>query len=243
MAITGARARARAEITAEITATARRHLASHGAAGLSLRAVARDLGMVSSAVYRYVASRDELLTTLIIEAYDALGETAEQAAAATVDEPPLDRFVAVACAVRQWAVEHRHEYALVYGSPVPGYAAPGDTIEPAARVTLALVGVVVDAHRAGVLHPPPGSPVELSPAVLDDLAAIRSAVTPHPSGADPAGTDLADEVVVRLVAAWTQMFGLVSFELFGQTRNVINDHEGLFRATVTTMAAQLGLAR
>ena len=102
--IKGARERARAEITAEITAEARRQLAVDGAAGLSLRAVARELGMVSSAIYRYVASRDELLTLLIIEAYDALGAAVERAVAASAGEPAADRFVAAARAVRRWAV-------------------------------------------------------------------------------------------------------------------------------------------
>ena len=73
--------RVREELTLQIIATARRHLATEGAAGLSLRAVARELGMASSAVYRYVASRDELLTLLIVDAYDALGEAVERAEA------------------------------------------------------------------------------------------------------------------------------------------------------------------
>src|SRR6202046_3771698 len=74
-----ARERARAELTREIKQEARRQLAASGAQGLSLRAVARELGMVSSALYRYFPSRDELLTALIIDAYDALGEAAEAA--------------------------------------------------------------------------------------------------------------------------------------------------------------------
>ena len=75
--VTSLRARVRAELTAEIKETARRHLAAEGAANLSLRAVARDLGMVSSALYRYFASRDELLTALIVDAYNSMGEAAD----------------------------------------------------------------------------------------------------------------------------------------------------------------------
>ena len=113
--------------------------------------------MVSSGIYRYVASRDELLTMLIIEAYDALGATVEDAARRRRGaQPPADRFVAAARAIRAWALANPHEYALVYGSPVPGYAAPADTIGPASRVTLALVGIVVDAHRAGLDRPARG---------------------------------------------------------------------------------------
>src|SRR4051812_28648339 len=112
---TTARARARAELTREILASAQRQLAEVGAAGLSLRAVARDLGMVSSAVYRYFSSRDELLTVLIVDAYDSVGDAAEAAAAAARGSTE-SRFVTVATAIRRWAVEHPHDYALIYGS-------------------------------------------------------------------------------------------------------------------------------
>src|SRR4051812_14415371 len=120
------RARVRAEMTDEIKELARRHLATDGA-NLSLRAVARDLGMVSSAIYRYFPSRDDLLTALILDAYNALGETAEKAVSAVPADAHATRWLAVASSVRGWAVEHPHEYALIYGSPVPGYRAPEDT--------------------------------------------------------------------------------------------------------------------
>lgn len=122
-----ARDRARAEITAEILDAARQHLAREGAAALSLRAVARDVGMVSSAVYRYVPNRDALLTMLIIDAYDSLGAVVEKAESAVAREERLGRFLAICHAVRGWALAHPHEYALIYGTPVPGYAAPEDT--------------------------------------------------------------------------------------------------------------------
>jgi AcrR family transcriptional regulator len=231
-AVKGARERARVEITGEIVAEARRQLAVHGASALSLRSVARELGMVSSAVYRYVASRDELLTLLIVEAYDSLGAAAERAASRSTGNPPVERFVTVATAIRRWARAHPHEYALVYGSPVPGYAAPPDTIAPAARVSLALAGVVVDAHHEARLRRPPGPPIEIPPALAADLAAV----------AGEFGADLDDEVTARLIAAWTQLFGLVGFELFGQTHGLITAHTELFTATTTAMAHFVGLA-
>src|SRR3712207_1688537 len=143
------RDRVRAEVTAEITAVARRQLAEVGAAGLSLRAVAREVGMASSAVYRYFASRDELLTRLIIDGYDALGAAAEDA-----DDPeaaPQERWLEVCRAVRTWARTHPHEYALLYGSPVPGYAAPRDTVPAAARVGVVLGRILGDAASSGAL--------------------------------------------------------------------------------------------
>lgn len=205
----GVRARARAELTRAVVATARRHLAEVGPANLSLRAVARELGMVSSAVYRYVPSRDDLLTLLIVDAYDALGDAAEKAEARVPRADLHGRFVAVARAVRAWALEHPHEYALVYGTPVPGYAAPQDTIAPATRVTRLLVGVLADAVAAGVYDPAAAPTVP--PAVHRALAPVRASV---PDG-------IPDDLLVRGLTAWSTMFGAVSHELFGQFHNVL----------------------
>jgi AcrR family transcriptional regulator len=122
-----ARERARAELTREIKEEARRQLAVAGVGGLSLRAVASELGMVSSALYRYFPSRDDLLTALIVDAYNALGDAAEQAIAGPA--AARERWIAAWHAVRDWARSNPHEYALIYGSPVPGYRAPDDADE------------------------------------------------------------------------------------------------------------------
>src|SRR6266487_1323800 len=140
-----ARERTRAEITREIMNAARRHLATEGASGLSLRAIARELGMSSSAVYRYVASRDELLTRLIVAAYEALASAVEAQEAAAARNDLAGRWAAVCRAVREWALANPNEYALIYGTPVPGYVAPPATIAPAARVSSVLLGILADA--------------------------------------------------------------------------------------------------
>jgi AcrR family transcriptional regulator len=230
------RQEARARITGELMAAARRQLAEVGAAGLSLREVAREIGMVSSAVYRYVESRDELLTRLIIESYDALGATAERASAAAAAASPdadLDRWVATAHAIRRWSLDHPHEHLLLYGSPVPGYAAPEDTIGPATRVTFALVGIVGDAAAAGRLAPPAGPPADVSPEFANELATL-AAVIEHDVLAIP-------DTALAVLTAWTQMFGLIGFEITNQTRNMVMDHTALFDATVRRLAHHLGL--
>src|SRR5258708_35415158 len=118
------RARVRAEMTAEIKAIARQHLQTDGA-NLSLRAVSRDMGMVSSAIYRYFSSRDELLTALILDAYNSLADTVEAADASVTDRTWLrDRWLASARAVRSWAMTTPAEYALLYGRPGPGLRRP-----------------------------------------------------------------------------------------------------------------------
>ncbi|WP_369193963.1 TetR/AcrR family transcriptional regulator [Streptomyces djakartensis] len=222
----GARARARIEVTAAIKDEARRQLAAEGAARLSLRAVARELGMASSALYRYFPSRDDLLTALIIDAYDSLGEAAEAAHAAVADTGPRQRWIAVCEAVRGWALAHPHEYALIYGTPVPGYTAPETTVPAAARVGLLLIGIVRDAHRGTGLALP-SLPAELRPE------AERMAADLAP--------DLPPGVVTLLVAAWAQLYGLVGFELFGQFHRVVEDREAFFRHAAGQLAQGVGL--
>src|SRR3954447_20033614 len=196
-----ARERVRAELTEEITRIARRQLATEGAAGLSLRAIAREMGMASSAIYRYFASRDELLTALIIDGYNAVGEAVERADASCPPDDHRQRWLAVCRAVREWAVAHPHEYALLYGSPVPGYQAPEDTIGPALRDTVVYVRILSDAHQAGTLKY--SGPVEK--ALAEARSRARAAIQ----------TDVPDEVLIRGLTAWAALFGTVSFEIFG----------------------------
>jgi AcrR family transcriptional regulator len=216
-----ARARARAELTAAIKDVARRHLAEEGAAALSLRAVARELGMASSAVYRYFASRDELLTALIVDSYDSLGAYVEAADAAgvTADGDDLaERWLEACRAVRRWALDNPQEYALIYGSPVPGYRAPQDTIGPATRAPAVMAaGLRVAAAQglfaaAGPAPPGPGGPplVPLPPGLAADMEALGPFFGGVPS-----------DVAARALVAWSAVFGMVTFELFGQYDNVI----------------------
>ncbi|MGW2177688.1 TetR/AcrR family transcriptional regulator [Streptomyces sp. NPDC001732] len=226
--VRGARERARIEVTAAIKDEAKRQLAAEGAAKLSLRAVARELGMASSALYRYFPSRDELLTALIVDAYDAVGETAEAAHRAAVAEaaPHLARWTAVARSVRDWALAHPHEYALIYGSPVPGYTAPQATIGPAARVGHVLIRVVTDAYRSDGIALPP---------LAEDLRAEAGRL------AAEFAPGLPPEVAAPLIAAWSQLFGLVSFEVFGQFHKVVEAREVFFREAVAELARSVGL--
>jgi AcrR family transcriptional regulator len=225
-----ARARARAELTAEIKEMARRELAEQGSAGLSLRAVARELEMSSSAIYRYFASRDELLTALIIDAYDGLGDAAERAEVRVERDDFADRWFAIGRAVRRWARRNPHEYALIYGSPVPGYRAPQDTVGPASRVGVLMADLLRDAAAAGALGPV-GSAGALAPKLAADIAALREWVF----------TGVPERYVLPAIMAWTHVFGLVNFELFGQYENVITARDQFFDHALAALAAALGL--
>jgi AcrR family transcriptional regulator len=231
---TGLRARVRAELVKEIKQEARRQVAQAGAPALSLRAVARELGMASSAIYRYFPSRDELLTALIIDAYDAIGAATEAADAACGRQDFAGRWRAGCNAVRNWALEHPHEYALVYGSPVPGYRAPKDTIGPASRVTLALAAVVRDAAAAGALRDPfvPQCAPALSTAAAIEAERLGPVAIPG----------VPEDAILRALVAWTQLFGIVSFELFGHLAGVVEDINALFEQSVIDICAFVGIA-
>ena len=225
--VTSARERIRTEVTAEITAAARRQLAEVGAAGLSLRAVAREVGMVSSAVYRYFPSRDDLLTRLIIDGYDDLGAAAEAA-----DDPaatPLERWLAVCRAVRHWARQHPHEYALLYGSPVPGYRAPQDTVPAASRVGVVLGRILGDAARSGAL---PEAAGERDPGLVSDEA-VAVLGGEHPS--------LDDTVRTRALLAWSAVYGTISFELFGHFVGSVEDGDRYFDRAMGNLGGLIGL--
>lgn len=229
------RERARLQTMAEILRIGRAHLASEGAAALSLRAVARDLGVVSSAVYRYVASRDDLLTLLLVDGYDSLGDAVDAALASVPgDVPPDDprpRFLALGRAVRGWARSEPATYALLFGAPVPGYRAPQDsTTGPGTRVPRALIGIAADAHAAGVLTVVQDE--EPSAGLAGGLEVIRAEF----------GVDLPDSVLVRGVLAWAALFGLVSFEVFGQYGpDGLGDPEALFERHLAVLADDVGL--
>ena len=223
-----ARAIARAELTRAILGRARDQLADVGPAALSVRAVARDLGMASSAVYRYFPSRDALLTALIVEGYDDLGAAVEDADAGVRTRALDQRWRAMCHAVRDWARAEPHRYALLYGSPVPGYAAPDDTIASASRVSLALLALVRDAQVAGRA---PVDGLRVSTAEQASIAPVRAFT-------DPA---LDDSHATRALVAWATLFGTVSLELFGHMYRGVLDYDAHFAHIVDQLAADLGL--
>lgn len=213
----GVRARRRAAVEAEVLRIGREHLARHGAAALSLRAVARDLGVASSAVYRYLDSRDELLTRLIVAAFSSLADSVD----AALDQlprraAPSRRFRTIADATRAWARCNPHEYALIYGSPVPGYHAPPErTIPAGTRVTDRLVEV---------LRAMP----DLPPETQRDRRALGTG-----PGDGPAQLAVRPGDLRRGITGWNLVIGSISAELFEQYGpDIPADPDAFFAAAV-----------
>ncbi|WP_280235843.1 TetR/AcrR family transcriptional regulator [Nocardia cyriacigeorgica] len=230
--MTTPRARARAQTMEDIKRIARTQLATEGAAALSLRAVARELGVVSSAVYRYVRSRDELLTLLVVDGYDALGDAVDAAVAAAPADSAA-RLRAAAHAVRDWALAEPAWYGLLFGTPVPGYAAPADqTVTPGTRVIATLLRLIASAHRDGALTEPASTPI--SPATITDFTRIR----------DEFDIELPDGLLARALVLWSALFGAVSFDVFDMYGSgTFTDRGEVFDLQLTGWLELLGLHR
>src|SRR5262249_13079310 len=138
----------------EIKAVARGQMARDGNSSLNLRAVARELGMTPSALYRYFPSRDAILTALITDAYDSVGQAVEEAVAAAPEDDTCSAILVGVHTFRRWALDHPQEYGLIYGTPVPGYEAPPEeTLQAAMRtsdVLLSLLRRGLDQGRISV---------------------------------------------------------------------------------------------
>jgi AcrR family transcriptional regulator len=226
------RARARDDLTRRIVESGRRQLGEVGAAALSLRAVARELGMASSAVYRYVATRDDLLTRLIVEAFDSVGEAAERADAQVERDDHVARWRAVCHGVREWALVNPHEFALVYGSPVPGYVAPPQTLAAAVRSARVMGSLLRDAVTVGA-QPLSGLQGPRDAAVRADLGNLAASdVFEMPVAGPPAEQEALLGLVAAGLAAWQQLFGCLVLELSGHLVGVVVDTDAWFEELV-----------
>jgi len=214
---------ARTENIERIKRLALEQLAESGAASLSLRAIARELNLVSSAIYRYYASRDELITALIVDAYEDLAVVLEQVGAPD-RRGPRRRWTETCHALRDWAVAAPHRFGLIYGSAIPGYAAPGDTIVPAGRVIRALVTPALEGT-------PPPAPRPAGRALTAQLVA----------SADGLALDVEPETMLALTAAFTRLIGVLTLELNGHFVGGFEPADALFAALVDREADALGL--
>lgn len=228
-----ARARARLELTQDIKRLALEQLRTEGAGALSLRAVSRELGMVSSALYRYFGSRDELLTALIVDAYAELAEAVGGAAAAAGAGQFLQRWRAACRTMRGWARDEPHRFALIYGSAIPGYRAPADTIGPATAVMTAFSSIVDDAARTGALAGTGRQEraAELDPVLAAQLVQVGQVLGEHIPG----------PVLASLAGAFGQLVGLINLELAGHLVGGSEPADALFARIVDEAAARLGL--
>lgn len=213
---------AHAEQRQRIIAVARDHLIREGAAQLSLRKVIKEVGMVSSAIYRYFPNRDALLTALIVEGYQNL---ARDLGEVTAPEPEV-RFRELCARLIAWGRAHPQVFALIYGSPVSGYAAPADTIEPAARVVAPFLEAVAAGESAGDLATHSVESEALAAQAADLVAASGVTLTPG--------------AAVGAVEAFTLLVGALTLHLGGHFIGTFDPFEPLADRLVATAARLAG---
>ncbi|MFD8280106.1 TetR-like C-terminal domain-containing protein [Streptomyces solisilvae] len=217
---------------AVIKTTARQLLVKLGAGGLSLDAVARDSGLALSEVKAVYPHRDDLLTALLIDAYDDSAAAMEQADAAAREAGASAgaRLLAATRALRRWSFANPGEFTLVYGSPVPDYHAPQDTVPPASRTPAVLAGIVRSALEAGELTAPrrevPGPPLLLPEAVQ------LFGGTPEAPYAD---------LIERGIVLWSNLIGLLVFQVFSRTHDSVRDEAAFFDYAIAVAAEGIGL--
>ncbi|MGZ1490639.1 TetR/AcrR family transcriptional regulator [Brevibacterium sediminis] len=209
------RQRARIETEAQITAIGNRMIDDEGVDGLSLRAIARELGVVSSAVYRYVKSRDELLTILIRDAFMQIADAVDEA---------LDghrRVETLALAMLEWSRRHPSRWALIYGTPIADYEAPREeTVVPGTRIMVTLAELVAeirdDAEAATEGDAKPRGSAAKSVQDGKERRGMEAALQPLRDGLAELGLDYDDHVILETITIWVAVIGLINGLRFGQ---------------------------
>ncbi len=218
------RARYRAATREEAKGIALRQLAAGGGEAVSLNAIGKEMGVSGPALYRYFASRDALLTELIVDAYGDLAATMEAADAVARGDGAAARARGFAAAIRAWALAQPHRYLLLYGTPVPGYVAPAGTVALAQRA----LAPILDALAA---LPLPATETDPRLSTLDAQFAARARETDQ---------QIPGSVLRRGITWWTRLHGLLSLEIEGHFAGMGFDPALLYDAEVDALLDAAG---
>jgi AcrR family transcriptional regulator len=226
------RARQRQATVAEIKTLARRQLAEHGTGAVNLRAIARQMGTASSALYRYFASHDELISALCADAYDAVADAMAAARDAVPAAEHARRWRALCDAYRRWSLDNPADFALIFGTPLPGYRAPGPATGPAAsRFTAVPLEAFAAAVAAGAADPARTQiPAGLPPGTLLQDLLGRGRLTG------------ASHLAAIAITAWASILGYLVTEIFGSLHQLITDPGRLWDAHLRTVMLGMGFA-
>lgn len=224
------RERTRAATIAEIKDLAWQQLAEVGAAALSLRGIAAQMGMTSSALYRYFASRDELLSELVVDGFSSLADALETAEADLDEEAGSERWPQLAGAQRRWALDHPTEYALIFGSPVPGLDSESEECHAQMKRGVNVLFRCMMSGLARGQFDPNAMEETTTPGLRKRLGQWRAQL----------GFDLPPAALAGCLFAWTQLHGAVSLELFGHLPPQMLPADELFDQQMRQVVAVLG---
>ena len=206
-------------------------MADGGPGAITLRAIAREMGMTANAVYSYFPTRDDLVTALIRDVYGDLADVLTEARDSRPENDPSGRILAWASAFREWSLTHTEGFRLIYGDPIPGYRAPagGPAPEAEQRVCAVLTGLAASARpEAMAAHDGDGFDwADFDPTLVAEVRALFP--------------DLSPAVLAIALRMWGHLHGLVSLEILGHLRTLTTDPDKLYRSEVNQMIRGLGL--
>lgn len=203
-----------------------RQLDEGGPEALNLRAIARELGIVASGMYRYVPDRNALVTLLIVDAYEDLARAVRESD--DVHAGPRTRLHTLVATMRGWALDHPRRWALIYGTPLPEYQAPPEqTLAPGTAVAVLFLHLAAQS--------------DLQPSTLDDPPApLKSEFA---AIADEQGVDISPAILERAIEAWISVLGLINAEAFGYLgTEPFSDFDAVAKRIVDRIGDSLGLS-
>lgn len=239
------RERGREETDREIRQQARALLVSQGPQAVTLRAIARELGITAPALYRYYTSREDLLEHLRMDVCADLADELTGDLRRVPDEEVVGQVLAICRGFRRWALAHPQEFTLVFASPAesdslyPGTVQPLEpSSDPFGRIFLTVAGRVLTTLR---LNTPPDDSVP--PALRDDLAKFRTSLleTVADTGFEVDAEKLGVGTAYAILRFWVRLYGQVALEVFGRFPFAVSDPEPLFESMLLDVAADVGL--
>lgn len=217
----------------EIKDTARRLMAELGSQGISVRGIAREIGMTAPALYHYYASLDDLITALIVDAFNALADAVEQGSQQSNEagQSISEQIMAAAHAYRRYALDHPADFQLIYGSPIPGYEAPAEITVPAsARTSEAFTRLIYTGIESGEI---------VVPAQYHSIPEKTREVTRLYAGDDTPETLM---LALHLTSiGWVPLHGFVMLELFGHLEPVVGDTDAFFDMQLRNTFRSMGM--
>jgi len=219
------------ETQATIKAFARQQMAEEGTAAISLRGIGRAMDMTAPALYRYYPTRDDLITALIVDGFNGLADALEAADVALAGQSLPEHLFGLLVAYRGWAIEHRVDFQLVYGNPIPGYVAPREVTVPAVvRTFVPIVRLMEMLLQSGDLVPQP--PYDSIPAVIEQHEQNLIA-----EGGYPIRT-LAYHLTM---IGWTQVHGIIVLEMYEHLGPNVGDVDQFYATTIRALLTSMGM--
>lgn len=206
-------------------------MAQVGGAALSLRAIARELGMTAPALYRYFDSRDALITALIVDAYRSVGDALEAARKSKPADEAGEQLLATLVAYRAWALAHPQDYALVFGTPLPDYQGPVDQVLPLAKRAFDIFVEIFEAgEKTGPLKP--------SAAYATPPRETQKKLTAWRKNY---GYSCSTKALHLALVSWGRTHGLITLELFHFFEPFFGDATELYEVEVRQLIKEAGL--